>query len=290
MRVPSQSGPAIGVTNFWDRFSLDQGFVPYLLNKAFGSFHIADRLRHADLILTSVFPHAPSKVPEKTVAMIWENVRPNYDFYARSISCDFDSYGGRNHRAPLWWSEIDWEGQVRSPAGPDSREPLVDLERLLAPRPPRPRPERFCCYVARNPAPYRQRAVEALERIAPVDLFGDAAGRPLNRSKYELLPDYRFNLCFENSTFPGYHTEKPLQAWVGGCVPLYWSDPWWGLDFNRKAIINRIDFPSLEAFADRVAEVESTPGLWEEIAAEPLLLEPPSLQGTIDFLRQAVGG
>src|SRR6185312_5578322 len=94
--LASQSGPAIAFTNFWDRFDLEHGFIPYLLRKAFGSFHLADRLRHADLILTSVFPHAPSKVPEKTVGVIWENVRPNYDYYARSISCDFDSYGGRN--------------------------------------------------------------------------------------------------------------------------------------------------------------------------------------------------
>ena len=76
--MPSQSGPAISATNFWPGFSLEQGFLPYLLREAFGSFHIADRLRRADLILTSVFPHAPSKFPEKTVAVIWENVRPDY--------------------------------------------------------------------------------------------------------------------------------------------------------------------------------------------------------------------
>lgn len=224
------------------------------------------------------------------MAVIWENQRPDYAFYARSISSDFDSYGGRNVRAPLWWTEIDWEGEVGPMAGRDFHEPRVDLERLLAPRPPRPRPQRFCCYLARNPVPYRQRAVDALEaRIGPVDRFGSAAGRPHERSKYELLPDYRFNLCFENSTFPGYHTEKPLQAWVGGCVPLYWSDPWWTLDFNPKALINRIDFPSLEDFAARVAEVEATAGLWEEIHAQPLLLGPPSLDDVIRFLREAVG-
>lgn len=287
--MPSPSGPAVAFTNFWDRFDGDQGFLPYLLRKAFGTFHIAERLRHADLILTSVFPHAPSKFPDRTVALIWENQRPNYEWYARSISSDFDSYGGRNVRAPCWWAEIDWEGQVTPMAG-RLHEPRVALERLMAPRTPRPRPDRFCCFLARNGVLYRRRAVEALERIGPVDQFGALAGRPVERSKYELLPDYRFNLCFENSTFPGYHTEKPLQAWMGGCVPLYWSDPWWALDFNPKAIINRIDFPSLEDFASRVAEVEATAGLWEEIAAEPLVLQPPSLDAVIDFLRRAVGG
>ena len=287
--MPSPSGPAIAFTNFWGRFDVEHGFLPYLLRKAFGAFHVADRLRDADLILTSVFPHAPSKFPEKTLGVIWENLRPNYDYYARSISSDFDSYGGRNVRAPFWWGEIDWEGKVGPMAGRDFHEPRVALERLMTPRPPRPRPDRFCCFLARNGVAYRQRAVEALEGIGPVDQFGALAGAPIERSKYELLPDYRFNLCFENSTFPGYHTEKPLQAWVGGCVPLYWSDPWWTLDFNPKALINRIDYPSLEAFADRVAEVEGRPELWEEIAAEPLVIEPPSLDGVLQFLRDAVG-
>lgn len=290
--MASQSGPAIAFTHFWDGFDVEGGFLPYLLRRAFGSFHLADRLRRADLILTSVFPHAPSKVPEKTVAFIWENVRPDYDLYARSISCDFDSYGGRNVRAPAWWGQIAWDGPRRQNINAQLHhgyEERVELERLMKPRPARARPGRFCAYVAANPVLYRRRAVEALERIAPVDQFGAAADRPLPRSKYELLPDYRFNLCFENSTFPGYHTEKPLQAWVGGCVPLYWSAPWWTLDFNPGAIINRVDFPSLEDFAERVAEVETTPGLWEEIAAEPLLLQPPTLDGVIQFLRDAVG-
>jgi len=31
-------------------------------------------------------------------------------------------------------------------------------------------------------------------------------------SKYEILRDYRFNLCFESVAFPGYYAEKALEA------------------------------------------------------------------------------
>ena len=292
--MAATSGIAVCAINFWPGFTFETDFVAHLLGEAFGPVRVIETQKDADLVLTSVFPHVACKFPAKTVAIIRENVRPNYQFYGRSISQDFDSYGGRNCRAEGWWPQIDWDGRNRrqvNEAFNHGYEPHVGVDQLLRPRrPPARRPDRFCCYIARNPEPYRRLAVEALSRIGPVDQFGAVADRPLRRSKYEVLPDYRFNLCFENSIFPGYYTEKALQAWVGGCVPLYWSDPWYVRDFNAKALINRIDFPSMEAFVDRVAEVNASPALWEQIHAEPLLLERPRLEGVIDFLQQAVGG
>src|SRR6185312_13316509 len=143
--------------------------------------------------------------------------------------------------------------------------------------------ERFCCFVAGKSEPHRNAAMQSLATVGPVDGFGDLFGNPLRRSKYELLPGYRFNLCFENSAFPGYYTEKPVQAWVGGCIPLYYSDPWFRHDFNPKAVINRIDFPSLADFTRHVAEVERSPVLFDALAAEPLLTRRPSLDEPIAF-------
>ncbi|HEY5226619.1 MAG TPA: glycosyltransferase family 10, partial [Methylovirgula sp.] len=112
--------------------------------------------------------------------------------------------------------------------------------------------------------------------------------KALSCSKYEILPGYRFNLCFENSIFPGYYTEKIVHAWAAGCIPLYWSDPWFVADFNPNAMINRIDFPSLEAFAAYVAEVDNSPQRREAFLREPLLLSCPRLDGAVDFLRHAL--
>jgi hypothetical protein len=40
-------------------------------------------------------------------------------------------------------------------------------------------------------------------------------------SKYEVLSQYRFSLCFENMTMTGYVTEKIFDCLYAGCVPLY---------------------------------------------------------------------
>jgi hypothetical protein len=40
-------------------------------------------------------------------------------------------------------------------------------------------------------------------------------------SKYEVLSQYRFSLCFENMAMTGYVTEKIFDCLYAGCVPLY---------------------------------------------------------------------
>ena len=43
----------------------------------------------------------------------------------------------------------------------------------------------------------------------------------------------KYNICPENSKFPGYHTEKIFHALEAGTVPIYW-----GIDLPEKDIIN----------------------------------------------------
>ena len=40
-------------------------------------------------------------------------------------------------------------------------------------------------------------------------------------SKYDVLSQYRFSLCFENMAMKGYVTEKIFDCFYAGCVPLY---------------------------------------------------------------------
>jgi hypothetical protein len=247
----------------------------------------------ADIVITSVYGKRIETPPERTIAVIGENVRPDFSKYRYSLSPDFDTYGGRNHRYPEWFGSIAWPGKI-PPSFVDvgnnhGHEPSVKIDALMSPRPDWASirsHQRFCCFVAGKGEPHRNAAFEYLTEIGAVDGFGNLFNNPLRKSKYELLPGYRFNLCFENSAFPGYYTEKPLQAWVGSCIPLYYSDPWFRHDFNPKAVINRIDFPSLADFVRHVAEVERSPGMFDAIAAEPLLTKRPSLDGPVAFLAE----
>jgi len=48
---------------------------------------------------------------------------------------------------------------------------------------------------------------------------------PSVQSKRQVIGGFRFALCFENCSFPGYITEKILDCFLAGCIPVYWGAP-----------------------------------------------------------------
>jgi hypothetical protein len=285
--------PKVAFVNFWEGFSPDCGYVKFLLDESLGRWKSCGSEHEADVVLTSVFPHRPAAHPEKTIALIWENLRPNFKYYRYALSSDLDDYGGRNRRVPVWYNEIAWSPNYSK--GPPTfgnahgNEALLTIPRLLTPRPgPYLQRPKFCALVSTNYEPHRMMVADALASLGPVDHFGRANGKTDPRSKYEILQPYLFSLCFENSMFPGYYTEKLVQAWAAGTIPLYFSDTLVKNDFNTAAFLNRYDFPTLSAFLTEVKDVLASPERQETIWRQPLLLEAPTLAPAIQFLRTAV--
>jgi alpha(1,3/1,4) fucosyltransferase len=44
-------------------------------------------------------------------------------------------------------------------------------------------------------------------------------------NKFETISNYKFCFSYENTdNYPGYVTEKVFDAWMAGCIPIYWGD------------------------------------------------------------------
>lgn len=108
------------------------------------------------------------------------------------------------------------------------------------------------------------------------------------------LKDYKFNLCFENSAHKGYVTEKLIQAFAAGCVPIYWGDESLCDEryadirpiFNPKAFINIHNFDSIESAIKEIIRIDSDDSAFEVMAKEPIFMEK-SLER---FLKTTNGG
>lgn len=126
----------------------------------------------------------------------------------------------------------------------------------------------FVCAFVGNAEPIRMRALEALTRIGRVDVYGAAVGRPV-REKRSVSKNYRFSVCFENDVYPGYVTEKALDAHASQCVPI-----WRGEDaaniLNSEAIINASDFTKLGHLVDFIGDVNKSSYLVDDIVSRPL--------------------
>lgn len=67
---------------------------------------------------------------------------------------------------------------------------------------------------------------DAIEVLRP-DVFGKGWGDvfPQCEDKIATMRPYKFAVCFENTALPGYVTEKIIDCFVAGVIPIYWGAP-----------------------------------------------------------------
>jgi hypothetical protein len=64
--------------------------------------------------------------------------------------------------------------------------------------------------------------------------------------------DYKFVLAMENKMVDGYVTEKIINAFYSGAIPIYWGSSNITEFFNKDAFINVSDFKTFEECVDHV--------------------------------------
>ena len=105
--------------------------------------------------------------------------------------------------------------------------------------------------------------------------------------KTEFLKKYKFSIAYENSSYPGYCTEKLMQAFAAGNVPIYWGDPTAVEQFNEKAFINCCGLTIEEAVA-KVKEVDENDELYLQMLAEKPLLDDALREKTMEEFREFI--
>jgi hypothetical protein len=279
------------VVNFWDG-AFDGDFFNFFFGACFPDLIYTDNQYDADLVVTSVFGNVQTD-PRKTLAYIGENVRPSFVGYNYSLSFDWDSYGGRNHRLPLWYARLAWPGFIQKPRKANSHnhgyEDLISIESLTKGRTlDMSQKTKFCAMIAGNPEGLRINLYNSISKYKQVDGYGNMFGNSLRKSKFEILPEYKFCLCPENSIYDGYVTEKLIDAYAGGTVPLYSGDVSVMSDFNWEALLNYQDARDMDYFVANVICLDKELESYQDIYKKPLLTKEPKLDDAIAFVRSIV--
>jgi hypothetical protein len=215
---------------------------------------------------------------KKSMWITFENRRPPYRDFQRSLSFDLDFFGGFNHYLPLWVTYIDFLESKSSWV-----RHQVTQTTLLETRMIYPIEKKFACAFINNPNPIRLRAINELSKIGKVDVFGRYSGNYIN-NKIEKSKEYFFSICFENDIYPGYVTEKPLEAWLGQTVPLYWGNDI-AEYINPSSMINLNNFLSLNQYCDYVSEVYKDKDLYTKIFCQPFLKKPYDIENLLSFFK-----
>lgn len=292
-------------TNFWPSFDPKESFFYAALLQSGSKVEIATGKSIADLEIVSVFekrskaitnklsrfiatdlkPHTdaalanttwnlPKRTSDKRIWYTGENIRvPFGQDFDHSLSYEQDSYNGTNSYFPLWYADLNFfsDAKFNNRAGVN-----VVKEELLSPRILQKSTKKLACAFVGNAHPMRGRILEELAKIGTVDVFGRAVGKPI-KHKADIANEYQFMVCLENDLYPGYVTEKFLEAYVSGCVPIFWGD--FGEDYsvNRSSMINVADFASIDDAISHISQLKQSL-CFKEIFEQPLLTQLPNVQ------------
>lgn len=282
----------ISFHGFWPTFNPQNNFFKKAMQDYFGNEKIVVVDNHdlADYVIYSVFDSSNKlhNVKAKRIFFTGETTKrypDNYFYIPGDIFIGFNetNLNTNTYRLPLWMIYIDWWS-------PEEVQKINDLTKIQDPSKTLNR-QRACCIVASNPTRNRiEVAISLNENVFPVDGYGYVFQNPIpndgetkNKDKRELLENYIFNICFENTNSVGYVTEKLFDAKFCGCIPIYWGDEWAKKDFNEDCFINYDDFSSHQEFLDYMKQLVSSSSALEEIASQPLFKKAPSLDGLYNF-------
>lgn len=216
----------------------------------------------------------------------WDAIKADY-----AISFDLGVTSPTHLRFPLWMEILNWSNEdVRGLSNPRFGK-LLDIDRLMRPLGDAflKKPNRAAFFASHMREP-RASLVHALSSRIQVDGFGPHFNKQIkdhNKSgleKLEILKDFRFNLCPENSLYPGYYTEKIPEAFYADTLPITWVDCNATVDFNPNAFINLLPLAAGGYETAHLEYILSDENIQKK-PLEPLLTKKPSLDDLRNFLK-----
>lgn len=239
-----------------------RGFIPEtdrlftFLQKHFDVKLVED---NPDFIIYSSWGDTHLKYNCPKIFYTGENHRPN--FFLCDYALGFDFIEQPNYlRVPLY--SILWYYDFNKLLFPAYQE-IIDAN---------PK-SRFCCFISSNVgARVRNEFFKKLSQYHQVDSGGTVmnnVGGPVP-NKIEFMKPYKFCIAYENSSYPGYVTEKIMDCFYAGCIPIYWGSPSVYRDFNHKRILNRLDFDSDEEFIKKIKELNEDSEAYQSFIRQPI--------------------
>lgn len=267
----------IAFLDFWTGFNSYNNFFIHILKQIKNNVVVVNP-QQADIIIYSCFGNTHYRFNDtKKIFYTGENKRPNFNECDYSISFDFDDYGNKNVRIPLWYLYIDWFG-VQTYDNPNWLIPVSYLNKNNEFTDTNK--TKFCATVFSAYHKIRIDSVSKLNTYKNVDCYGKVFNNLLpdgERYKMDVIKNHKFSMCFENTLYPGYFTEKLLHAKIAGGIPLYFSDKSYVEDFNEKCCLNLINYENLDDFLDEIKKIDNDVNLYNKISKEPLFTNTPNL-------------
>tara|TARA_R110002072_G_scaffold30097_11_gene94416 strand:+ start:12017 stop:12943 length:927 start_codon:yes stop_codon:yes gene_type:complete len=244
----------IKFVDFWKGFDPEDNWFYHFLSERF-AIELSD---DPDFLFYSSYSHSYLKYSCKRIFFSAENIRAN--FYECDYALSFDFIERINHlRLPLYviWDKLDPSYLLN----PEYLESIKTIKK-----------SKFCCIVVSNGK--SQERINFFEKLCAYKKVDSGGGFMNNigemvKDKLSFIKDYKFTIAFENSSFPGYVTEKVYQPMFTNTIPIYWGSSMINEDFNTERILWRGNFKSDEELINKIIELDTNDELYQEFISRP---------------------
>ena len=142
---------------------------------------------------------------------------------------------------------------------------------------------KFCCFIVSNSTGnVRNKIFDLLNQYKKVDSLGKYKNNCdilkniiiCTDEYYDIISQYKFIICFENTSRPYYLTEKIYNAFKSGTIPIYWGDPHVTDIFNEKTFINIENNPDYTKIIELIKLLDNNDELYNEYFKNNPIINP----------------
>lgn len=251
----------LAYTDLWDDFDMQKDFIYKILIGNGAKIEISDQ---PDYLIFGPCGYNHLGYDCIKVFYTGEAISPDFNLCDYALAFDDISFGDRYMRMPLYLHPIyedDLDMALKKHLNKQVEEKISEIEE-------------FCSFIVSNDKadPFRTEFYKELSKYKVVN----SGGKYLNNigcpviDKYAFNRKHKFSVAFENVSHKGYVTEKILQAFAAGCIPIYWGNSEVAKEFNEKAFVNVMNYASIDEAISIIKEIDSNDELYRQMLREPI--------------------
>jgi len=255
----------IDFRGFWNGFDY-KGHSAF--NWIVDHFNLEINSDNPDVIVYSCFSnYLKSDKPHTRVFFTGERISPDFEKYDFAFTFDY-SEDPRNFRFPLylWSHDTYFSLSNRS----ENKKNWASKK------------TKFCNFIYGNGNTNMDGVKRRIDFFNSLSKYKkvDSGGTVLNNigfnvvNKNEWISDYKFTISFENQRYNGYTTEKILDPFLAGSLPIYSGNPSIDKDFNSDSFINYDSFDNMDQVISKIIEIDQNDELYNHIMNHEILLDP----------------
>jgi len=161
--------------------------------------------------------------------------------------------------------------------------------------------QKFCAYISRGPGQtdMREKLFNKLSSYKRIDspgshfnnvpsIGGESGTIHGSIEKVKFISDYKFTFAIENTDSyngkRGYTTEKIVEPFFAGSIPIYWGNPKITNDFNSESFLSFYQYGTIDKLVERIIEIDNDDKLYSDYISQPIIKNVELF--SIDYLVQ----